>query len=53
MNGAYSTLLDIDRACAQFAIALQHGQLQIYATLIVIVVLSVLPFPPKDDPDRV
>jgi hypothetical protein len=48
------TLLDqVDRLCGQFAIALHNSELQIYATLALILVLSFLLFPPKDDPDQV
>ncbi len=43
----------IDRVCGQFAAALQHQQLHVYATIAVIVVLSVLLFPPRDDPDQI
>jgi hypothetical protein len=52
MNSA-SILANLDRVCSQFAIALQHSQLQICATIALIVVLSVLLFPPKDDPDQI
>jgi hypothetical protein len=48
-----SMLDTIDRVCGQFATALQHAQLQVYATIALIVVLSVLLFPPKDDPDQI
>jgi hypothetical protein len=48
-----SMLDTIDRICGQFATALQHAQLQVYATIAVVVVLSVLLFPPKDDPDQI
>ncbi len=53
MSDSTSILDAIDRICGQFAIALQHSQLQIYATIMLVVVLSVLLFPPKDDPDQV
>lgn len=53
MSEAGSIIAAIDRGCAQFAAALQHGQLQVYATIAVLVVLSVLLFPPKDDPDQI
>ncbi len=43
----------IDGVCGQFAVALQHAQLQVYATIAFIVVLSVLLFPPKDDLDQI
>jgi hypothetical protein len=48
------TLLDtIDRLCGQFATALHNSELQIFATLTLILVLSFLLFPPKNDPDQV
>ena len=52
MNGA--NILDtIDRVCGQFAAALQHSELKIYTTIALVIVLSALLFPPKDDPDQV
>ena len=42
-----------DQLCAQFAAALHHSELQIYATLGLILVLSALLFPPKNDPDQI
>jgi hypothetical protein len=44
---------NIDHVCGQLAIALQNSQLQIYATIAVLVILSLLLFPPKNDPDQV
>jgi hypothetical protein len=52
MSDTPSILANIDRICAQFATALQHSQSHIYAAIALIVVLSVLLFPPKDDPDQ-
>ncbi len=46
-------LNDIDRLCAQIATALHQSELQIYATLALVVILSVLLFPPKNDPDEI
>ena len=43
----------IDRICGQFAAALQHAQLQVYCTVALVVILSVMLFPPKDDPDQI
>lgn len=43
----------IDRICGQFAAALQHSELKIYTTIALVIVLSALLFPPKDDPDQV
>jgi hypothetical protein len=46
-------LAEIDRFCAQIAAAIHASELQLYATIALIVVLSALLFPPKDDPDQV
>lgn len=53
MSNSASVLDVIDRVCGQFAAALQHSQLQLYTTLALVIVLTVLLFPPKDDPDQI
>jgi hypothetical protein len=53
MNESFSLFGDIDRLCGQVAAALHNAEWQIYATLTLIVVLSTLLFPPKDDPDQI
>jgi hypothetical protein len=53
MSNSASLLETIDRVCGQFAAALQHSQLQVYATIALVTVLSVLLFPPKNDPDQI
>ena len=53
MNEIISVLSNFDGVCGQFATALQHAQMQVYATIALVVVLSVLLFPPKDDPDQI
>jgi hypothetical protein len=53
MNVSTSLLSGIDRLCGQLAAAIHNAEWQIYATLTLIVVLSALLFPPKDDPDQV
>lgn len=53
MTDGTSLLAAIDRICGQFAAALAHSQLHIYTTIALVVVLSVLLFPPKDDPDQI
>jgi hypothetical protein len=53
MSETFSLFGDIDRLCAQFAAALHNAEWQIYATLALIIVLSTLLFPPKDDPDQI
>jgi hypothetical protein len=53
MNEVTSLLSNIDSMCGQFATALQHAQMQVYAMIALVVTLSVLLFPPKDDPDQI
>jgi hypothetical protein len=53
MHAATSMLANVDRLCGQFATAMQHSELQIYATLTLLLVLGVLLFPPKNDPDQI
>lgn len=53
MSEVISFLSGINHACGQFATALQHAQLHTYATIAVIVVLSVLLFPPRNDQDHI
>ena len=53
MSYILSSLSDFDLLCGQFATALQHAEWRIYATLALILVLSALLFPPRNDPDQV
>ena len=53
MNDSLSFLADVDRLCGQFATALHNTGWQIYATLTLLIVLSAMLFPPRDDPDQV
>lgn len=53
MSDGTSLLAAIDRVCGQFAAALHHSELQVYTMIALVVVLSALLFPPKDDPDQV
>jgi hypothetical protein len=53
VNESFSPLGEIDRLCGQFAAALHNAEWQIYATLALIIVLSALLFPPRDDPDQI
>ena len=53
MSESISLLGDIDHLCGQFAAALQQAEWQIYATLALILLLSALLFPPKNDLDEV
>lgn len=48
-----SILGDIDRICGQVAMAMHNSEFQTYGMLTLVVILSALMFPPKDDPDQV
>jgi hypothetical protein len=53
VNDSVSFLAGIDRLCDQFATALHNAEWRIYATLTLLIVLTSLFFPPKNDPDQV
>ncbi len=53
MVTAFSWLGQVDRLCGEFATALHNSELQIYATLGLLLVLGVFLFPPKNDPDQI
>jgi hypothetical protein len=53
MSNIASMLAGVDRVCGQFATAMHNSELQIYATLTLLLVLCVLLFPPKNDPDQI
>jgi hypothetical protein len=53
MNEPLSFIAQLDGLCQQIASAIQGSELQIYATLAVIVVAAFFAFPPKDDPDEI
>ena len=53
MGDPGSILVVFDRLCGQVALALQQSQAQVYAAIALAVVLSLLLFPPKDDPDQI
>jgi hypothetical protein len=53
MSDSLSLLGAIDRLSGQFAAALHNAEWQIYATLTLVIVLSALLFPPKNDPDQI
>ncbi len=52
MGAISSALADADRLCRQISTALHNTEFQLYATLALIVVLSILLFPPRDDLDQ-
>jgi hypothetical protein len=53
MSDSVFLLGEVDRICGQIAAAMQTSELQNHATVALIVVLSVLIFPLKDDPDQI
>jgi ABC-type Fe3+ transport system permease subunit len=53
MVTAFSLLEQVDRLCGVFATALHNSELQIYATLGILLVLGVFLFPPKNDSDQI
>ena len=53
MGDPATVLIVFDRLCGQIALALQQSQAQIYAAIALAVVLGLLLFPPKDDPDQI
>ena len=42
----------IDRICGQFALAIQNSEVAIYAAIALLLTVTLLTFPPKDDPDQ-
>jgi hypothetical protein len=53
MFDSLSWVGDVDRLCGQFAAALHNSEWQVYAMAALIIVLSALLFPPKNDPDQI
>jgi hypothetical protein len=53
MGDPSSILASFDRLCAQIALALQQSQSHVYAAIALAVVLGLLLFPPKNDPDQI
>jgi len=47
-----SLLAELDRICGQFALALHNSELQVYTTLTLLLLLGILLFPPRNDPDQ-
>jgi len=47
-----SPFAELDRLCGQFALALHNTELQVYAVLTLLLVLGILLFPPRNDPDQ-
>jgi hypothetical protein len=53
MSEPSSLIVQLDSVCQQIATAIQGSEMQIYATLAVVVVAAYFAFPPKDDPDQI
>jgi hypothetical protein len=53
MSNAFTLLQSFDGLCAAFATALHNAEPQVYAALAVLLLLGVVLFPPKDDPDQI
>jgi hypothetical protein len=53
MGNIAPMLAGVDRVCSQFATAMHNSELQIYTTLALVLILGVLLFPPKNDPDEI
>jgi hypothetical protein len=53
MGDPASILVVFDRLCSQIASALQQSQAHIYTAIALAIVLGLLLFPPKDDPDQI
>jgi hypothetical protein len=53
MGDIFPILAEVDRFCGHLSTALHRVELPLYATLTLVVVLSVLLFPPRDDLDQV
>jgi hypothetical protein len=50
MNG--SLFAELDHICAQFSLALHNSELNVYATLTLLLIAGILLFPPRNDPDQ-
>jgi hypothetical protein len=53
MITAFSLLGQVDRICGEFATALHNSEWHVYGTLAALLVLGVVLFPPKNDPDQI
>jgi len=53
MGDPASIFVAVDRLCGEIALALQQSQAHTYTAIALAVVLGVLLFPPKDDPDQI
>jgi hypothetical protein len=53
MITAFSLLGQVDHLCGVFATALHNSEPKIYATLVLLLVLGVFLFPPKNDSDQI
>ncbi|HZR62080.1 MAG TPA: hypothetical protein VFA80_14115 [Xanthobacteraceae bacterium] len=53
MGEPASILVVFDRLCSQIALTLQQSQAHLYTAIALAIVLGLLLFPPKDDPDQI
>ncbi len=53
MGNIFSVLAEVDRFCGQLSTAIHRAELPLYATLALVVIVSVIVFPPKDDLDQI
>jgi hypothetical protein len=53
MSTALLLLGQVDHLCGVFATALHNSEPKIYATLVLLLVLGVFLFPPKNDSDQI
>jgi len=53
MGDIFLILAEVDRFCGQISTAIHNAEVPLYATLTLIVVLSVVLFPPRDDLDQI
>ena len=47
-----SVIAELDRICGQLALALHNTELQVYAVLTLLLVIGIVLFPPRNDPDQ-
>ena len=53
MDNIFSVLAEVDRFCGQLSTAIHRVELPLYATLALVVIVSVIVFPPKDALDQI
>jgi aryl-alcohol dehydrogenase-like predicted oxidoreductase len=53
MITGFSFLEQVDRICGAFATVLHSTEPKVYAMLALLLILGLLVFPPKNDPDQI